>query len=1085
MVIVTGTSGVGKTSYIYENIKNDLKNNKKVLLLVPDREAVEAETSLVSMLDDVPCQDLDVYGFSRMCNDFFRMYGSLCYHYIDKTSSELLVFLALCNVADSLTEYKGVKLTDRDVIGSLANTISSLKRTGTTPTRLECIFEEMQEDGVCGKRVLDKLGDVLAIYTAYEILLKRGYDDPDDDMTKMISMLPTHPYFKNKSIYIDSFSGFTPVQYEIIEFMARQSDSLTVSLLISPKVDKKCGEGVFYTTYKAFNRLKSIAEKSGKELSVHPIYGQGRYNNDELCLLEASFYSEVRHEGDCEHIALSCCDTVYDEVNRVCCDIAKRVREGGRWRDYCIVVPDTELYSEILRSCFEKHKISYYMSRRTEIMRKPFIKSVLYALRICEDGFYYQSVISYIKTGMLPLPEQTVFMLENYINTWHISGKAFYGERWQMSPSGFGRVGDDDEEKLKILNEAAEYVITPLYDMMTRIKENNMTCADYCDAICKLLQTTRADEALTRAREEARERGDEEEVMQLGQVWKMLFSSMQTLCDICTDAVLGVGEYSELLELVLSKVDIGTIPTSADAVSVGGYDSLVGKHPVGIYIMGMNEDKMPSPLSSPTVFSENDLLDLCEYGVDIEATLSEVSKKQLFDFYKASGISSDFVRYSYFAATVTGQSCRMSRFLDGIITSFPCLEKTKHDRPSISDGIFCEESGIEACAKYRDSAEAAALLEIFSENEKYADIRSALDLPITNAAQSLSEDSLKKIYPSRMKLSQSKIKQFKDCRFAYYCKYSLGLKQNPSGNIKASDVGTFMHYILQRAVDDKMCGVLPEKLTDGDIAALCDKYIAEYLTCVLGVDKLTHGAGRLKALGARLRRNMLPMLKYVFGELEVTDFKPVATELKTDSLKPVRIKLSDGGEAILSGIADRVDIYQKDGIKYVKLIDYKTGENSFKYADLNECEGIQLFLYMISIIEQNDEYRPAALFYMSGCVSEEETNESKQLTEDDIAESVVKRGVVLSDDDIIYALARGNKKYLQVSSGGRDKKMLPLSREKFEETFDELKNTIRELAEEMKKGNADATPKKSGAESVCERCPYKFVCRSTAKTVKK
>lgn len=1078
MEILTGAAGCGKTYRIYNRIKEDLKNGKQVLLIVPDREVLEAETTLISMFDGVPCDNLDVYSFSRICNDFFRRYGSLCYNYIDKTSIRLLVFIALCNVGASLKEYKNIKTTDFDAIESIAQTISSLKRAGAKPATLEKILDEMDGDDEVSEKTRDRIFDIMTVYASYEVLLKQGYDDPDDDMTKMLSMLPSHRYFEDKCVYIDSFGGFTSVQLGVIEQICTQSLSLCVSLLISPCPDKSCEDGVFAPAYKTFKDLKKIAAKTGNEFTFNAVTGGRRYGNEQLKLLEQCFYDNLICNDEPKNVTLAECATVYDECERVCYDIAKRVREGGRYRDYLVIFSDRELYSGVLRSCFEKHKISYYMSQRSEIMRKPFIKFVLYALEICANNFYSQSVISYIKTGILPLNEESAFRFENYVNTWRISGKRFYAGDWLMNPHGYAKSVGDEEKILEELNDLREYLITPLYDLMTEINGGERTCAAYREAMYSFLKSVEVNECLRRARDNARMLGDTEEEAQLGQLWRAFFAALDTLVTLCGDLQIGTKEYSELLTLVLSKTDIGTIPSSADAVDVGGYDSIVGKHPKGIYIIGLNEGKLPSAPSKNGLLSEKDTEVLCRYGVDFGMSEWEKQQKQLYDFYRASACPTDFVRYSYFSSTTVGESCRPSTFLDRIISSFPMLNRTKKIAPKLIDTVYCEEKGLEVCAKNKNTPEGGALYEIFSESEKYKGVIASLSQPISNEKQSLNEQSLKNMYKGDLMLSQTKIKAFNDCKFAYYCKYGLKLRETEQGEIKANDIGTLIHFVLQRVVEDEMNGLLPNELTDDDMKQLCDKYTDEYLKMLFMYDNEVNG--KTESLIKRLKKNLVPTLKYVTGELRNSDFKPVGVEMKMGrgGIEPVRIKLSDGTEAILSGIADRVDIYEKNGIKYVKLTDYKTGENTFKYEDLEKCEGIQLFLYMISICGQGDEYKPAAAFYMSGRVSETEVSGNTKKIPADAEETIIKRGVALDDPEIIQALAHGNTKYFKLPSA-TEKKITMLDGEKFANTFESLKATVRSLAEEMKKGNADAEPKISGTKSACDYCTYKFFCRKS------
>jgi ATP-dependent helicase/nuclease subunit B len=44
--------------------------------------------------------------------------------------------------------------------------------------------------------------------------------------------------------------------------------------------------------------------------------------------------------------------------------------------------------------------------------------------------------------------------------------------------------------------------------------------------------------------------------------------------------------------------------------------------------------------------------------------------------------------------------------------------------------------------------------------------------------------------------------------------------------------------------------------------------------------------------------------------------------------------LSGGEKLLLNGKIDRVDIMDKDNTKYVKIIDYKSGQKAFQFSDI-------------------------------------------------------------------------------------------------------------------------------------------------------
>ena len=176
---LTGPSGFGKTTHIYNKIRGDLNDGKRVMLIVPDQEAVSAEAMCADVTEGIPSTELYVCSFSRLCNDVFRKYGGIVYNYADKTTGRLLVFLALRTVSEYLKEYENISFSDSSVISGLHSTISELKRCGISAETLYRVCRELPEEN---KRLKNKLSDVALIYDAYNSNLGSAICDPADDI---------------------------------------------------------------------------------------------------------------------------------------------------------------------------------------------------------------------------------------------------------------------------------------------------------------------------------------------------------------------------------------------------------------------------------------------------------------------------------------------------------------------------------------------------------------------------------------------------------------------------------------------------------------------------------------------------------------------------------------------------------------------------------------------------------------------------------------------------------------------------------------------------------------------------------------
>ena len=70
---IYGKTGTGKTTAVFAEMERSAKNGK-VFLLVPDREAVAAESRAAELAN---AQNIDVLTFGRLCNYIFRRWGGL------------------------------------------------------------------------------------------------------------------------------------------------------------------------------------------------------------------------------------------------------------------------------------------------------------------------------------------------------------------------------------------------------------------------------------------------------------------------------------------------------------------------------------------------------------------------------------------------------------------------------------------------------------------------------------------------------------------------------------------------------------------------------------------------------------------------------------------------------------------------------------------------------------------------------------------------------------------------------------------------------------------------------------------------
>ena len=319
---ICGVQNTGKSTLVYKRIKDDLSDGKKVILIVPDQEALSAEAELAEVCRDIAVYNLKVYGFSRLADDVFRTYGGICCDYIDKTGATLALFLSLCSVSPALKIYKNVSASDRALLTELLETLRGFKRQGIAPADLE---EALNAD--LPDLLKKKLSDISLIYAAYAAAMKRSGDDPDDDTARMYKILSEHGGFAGNTVYIDSFISFTGMQLKVIGLIMKTADRLTVTVG-APAADREGRAGsVLSPVYDTYKKLAAEAKRYG-DVKITGL--TERYAAPELNALEEVLRGKKTVYGDSNgKIRVFSAKTCYEEADMIAADIRKKLKTAA------------------------------------------------------------------------------------------------------------------------------------------------------------------------------------------------------------------------------------------------------------------------------------------------------------------------------------------------------------------------------------------------------------------------------------------------------------------------------------------------------------------------------------------------------------------------------------------------------------------------------------------------------------------------------------------------------------------------------------------------------------------------------------
>ncbi len=340
--------------------------------------------------------------------------------------------------------------------------------------------------------------------------------------------------------------------------------------------------------------------------------------------------------------------------------------------------------------------------------------------------------------------------------------------------------------------------------------------------------------------------------------------------------------------------------------------------------------------------------------------------------------------------------------------------------------------------------------------------------------------SVPRLYGGEPRLSASRADTFAKCRFAYFCRFGLNAKPYEAAELKANEIGSFIHEVLEKTAAEVMSLGGFRSLDDDRILMIADKYIDAFFHTEF--QDFEEKSARFTYLFRRLRSDVHDILRDISEELRRSDFVPLDFELDINRSEDIgAYELPEVSRGIrLSGIIDRVDGWEHDGKLYVRVVDYKTGKKSFKLDDVYYGLDLQMLIYL-NVLKKfgsgryGKDIEPAGIMYLPARTEYETVNSIDADAGESAKKPLRRSGFVLDDTDVIKAWERDDEQLfipLKKSKGGA-----PVSRSAIDVLSRWVDKSLARMTDDIGRGDITADPLFAGEGSnACMTCEYKGQC---------
>ena len=1116
---IFGRGGSGKSTYLLNKIKKRVQDDETtpVIMLVPEQYTFEMEKRMSRLFQGKEKDKFlrsRVLSFKTMSNIVFSRVGGLTEVNINSSGRAMMTYKAIENVSKELNIFSKSS-AQSGFVSSISDMISELKQYNISFDMLDNISGEIENENL---RL--KLKDISKIYKEYEEKLHENYIDSQDMLISLSDKLEVSGYFKDAYIYIDEFTGFTPNQYRVLKQIFKEAKEVYISLTVdNPQSISYNKSDAFSRTKFTYQKLIKLCAEEGISLSPSVNINSdkiARFKDcEELLHLEKyySAYPYKTYDKATNNIKIKEFNNLYSEIEEIAKEIVNLVRDKGvRYKDITIATRDLSKYDFLVNSIFKEYKIPNFIDKKREAKSNPIIVLIISVLEMKGRRYSYETMFRYLKSGLIGIDSSDINLLENYVLANGIRGKKWFEEVWEYKINHNTSEESEYETEIKNrVNETKNKVLMPIIHLQEKLKGKNKV-EDICRYIYEFLIEIEMPTTIENIIMNFKEKGELDIANQYSQVWDIVVDIFDQMVEIMGKETVSLDKFIKLISLGFDEYELGLVPPSIDQVLVSSIDRMKNPNTRYLYLVGTIDGTFPLIAKDNGLLSDNDRYSLGQKGIEVDIDSKTKTFEEQYLVYKALTSTCENLIVTYPIADHEGKTLRPSVIISRLKKIFPNIDNKSYllkEDISTDEEILNDISTkaptfnelINEIKEYDNGKEINDLwLDIYryyATDNDYKNITEKVisGLNYTNQVAKVEEEKIKRLYENKS-LSISRLEKYAECPFAYFVQYGLKAKERKEYSFTAPDLGTFIHNILdkfsKKLIDDNLnWREIDYNYIDDNVSKIVDELVSKIPGYIL------KSSERYKYLAYRLKNMLISAISIISEQIKQGSFEPIGYEVDFGGIKgkypPIKIVLQNGEEIKLRGQIDRVDEFEDEEGKYIRIIDYKSGKKELSLTDIYYGLQLQLLVYLDAILASgeysNKDINPAAILYsrIDDPIAKFDENKDDEEIRENILKSLKMQGLLIKDSNIIKqmdkSLANGEKTTSLIipanlnKDGTLGRHTKGVTYEEFDIIRKYVKGLIKDICEEMLSGNISISPYKNKDKTSCNFCTYSPICQ--------
>lgn len=1092
MRLIVGATAQAVREKILTELVALAEGHQRAYLLVPEQFTMQTDMALLARLAVPVMMDVKVKSFGSLSREVLGRVGGVKLTYVNESGRRMLAQYLLGEHREELAVF-GKGSDQGGVAEKLVETLSEFRSLGMTA---EDVAQLAAAEDV-PPLLAEKLGDSERLLAAYEEALGGRRLDNEARLSLLAEKIAEADWLGGLDVYLDGFHSLSQPEMAVLEALEARGARLTLGLVMAPEMlGAQTGWWTMHTAFQASYRFYETLVRTGMPLQVEAVDAAGSVIADVAPLARHLFgYETPAHDGG-GAVEIWKAPEPEQEIVHLAGFLRRLVqKEGMRWRDFHVTTNQPQVYFPLIERVFKQYGIPAFIDERKDLSAHYLVRYLLNALDMVQYHFAYPMVFACLQTGLSGLSEDEVVALDVFARAKHLRGTMYFDGRYFVPPDA--HVRGRRMEALRAQEEAARRAHEKFTAFFQPFYEDLRECTTVRDFSTVVYHFLTAPELLDAFHATDAQKSPTQ-LETDGQIVEVLVALLDQLVATIGEMPVSLEQYARILGEGLGEASLGIVPPAQDEVQVVELGrARTGRARVQV-IVGMSDAWLPSQGVSRTVFIREEKRWLEEAGVSLRYDEARILEDEALCLYEALTKAEERLILSYplgYGSAAMNESVFITRtrqILPGVVEKsllaareevLPYLEweslKLATDwlrRYEAQPALAAEEQeGVRwAASVVRYMEEARPELAPFLRDGLY----------YTNLREKLSPEVVERLYPSfaEGRVSISELESWQGCPYKHFLRYGIRPEENLDYTLASDEIGTVLHGTLDQLTRDLRQH--PEWL-EWDDAAICAQMDA-YLTAEeeRQLDGQRKSEARNAAVLEKLRRQGHKAGRFIIRQLRESAFTPRFNEVAFGEEAPIlpAIYLDLGGQILrIEGRIDRVDTWRQGDKVYARVIDYKSGFNSFDIARVWAGLDLQLLLYLRAVLGWRQAPLPAGVFYLS---LKKPFVDTTSLDEDEITELIaadlLMDGVFIDDAEVIAALDRGVRegKHQVIAFKGRGKEPdNSLSADLLERLLAHTVTLAKETVQAVLDGDIRVLPLEEKQKGGCAYCDYGAICR--------